>query len=134
MPPAPDLYEKKPGFLMLCGHCKQSYVDDPRLNLTGLAASEKAKLIAALCEPAGWKIETDSAGVATIICPLCAGGKYDPACRCPMCLHDVVSTRFCRGSDCDRGMVRRHLHRVCERCKYDFVQGAMADEVATDAQ
>jgi hypothetical protein len=118
----PDRTPSIPGFSVRCAKCQRSSLEDPKFVVKGLHPSEVVRFLQRFAEPLGWTFDMDSAGVVSVICPMCSGGAFDEKMGCPMCGHPVVGTLFCTGPDCRRGMEEKHLHRVCARCQYDFVQ------------
>lgn len=68
---------------------------------------------------------------------------FDPSRKCPKCGHDQVRVSYCNkerwqhygdardvyevavgddGDDCE------HLHRICERCHYEWVEACLSGE------
>ncbi len=124
--------ERSKGVKLSCSQCQRSYLEDPDAS-TNLHPATLGRRFMEMAVPAGWEF-TETGGVGYAICPACQGGPYNANARCPMCGNYKVTTVFCSGATCGRGMIDRHLHRVCQRCKYDFIQKTKVDSPAKVAQ
>lgn len=63
--------------------------------------------------------------------------KFNPKSKCLKCGYNVVATHYCRcmvtgGTDgkprCITGIGENdleHLHRICERCEYEWLEGCI---------
>lgn len=67
--------------------------------------------------------------------------RFDPDRVCPKCGHDDVGTLYltstaafaCRALR-HQHLDREHLHRTCQRCRYEWVERPLTDDEAQAAQ
>jgi len=49
---------------------------------------------------------------------------FSPKEKCPKCREKILKTFYCKGSrqmwSCRLEKEGEHLHRICERCKYEW--------------
>lgn len=114
---------------------------DARANPT---AQEVFNHLEILAKERGWAYQFDGRN-AQFICPICRKKKetaltaplppYKGKNKCSVCGYNrKISTRYCTGnnlSECRFG-ARPHLHRVCGRCGYSWVEGCLNDTVGKE--
>lgn len=127
-----------------CVICCTNFLHDPtfdwRANPT---AQEVFNHLDVLAKERGWAYRFDGPHAVGFICPVCRKKQeenltkplplYKASNKCTVCGFSKVSTRYCTGTnltECRFG-ARPHLHRKCERCGYDWLEGCLNESAAT---
>lgn len=57
---------------------------------------------------------------------------FNAQSKCPKCSGEEVKTHYCKGVyfswECRSGKGGEHLHRVCNRCHYEWLQAVIPVE------
>jgi hypothetical protein len=116
------------GIELRCQGCGKSKLEDKEFPAQGLHAISKLAHLQKIGVPLGWKFE-QSNGEAWAMCPLCQSTEYNSKHKCPKCRYGAVKTTYCGGSQrmaCELGVGGEHLHRICQRCNYIWVEKCLS--------
>lgn len=109
------------GTSVKCAHCA-SVLIDPNYVHDGIAHESVADHLRKFGEPLGWELQQNGADWF-FVCPACIGGDFEPKAKCRKCGHRKIATRHCAGfAGCDTGVLYSHLHRICTRCNFQWVE------------
>ena len=141
----PDLVKPPSGLIpdvggnVGCIKCVVAHLPLPALDFRANPTNEEINNhVENVAKAKGWGTGRDASG-PYVICPACVTRseealkriltQFNPKSRCPACGHDKVGAKYCTGlrADCELGAARGHIHRICRRCGYGWIEGCLND-------
>lgn len=135
------------GTSVLCTKCCVARLDAPDFDQqANPTIGEEFGWLCKVADARGWGwgsqiVNGQNTGI--FICPACLKHsdeaanriltKYTEKGKCSKCGNTNLGTKFCNGrvSTCELGTPRDHLHRICRRCGYVWIEGCLDDPKTT---
>lgn len=122
-----------------CVGCVVAHLDLPDLDFRANPTGEEINNhVSNVAKAKGWEWGYNDSG-PYVKCPACRKKseeaekriltQFNPKSRCLACGHDKVGAKYCTGlrADCELGAARGHIHRICRRCSYGWIEGCLND-------